>query len=95
MKFGNVNISNQVSVNVTRFRNDLWFHIKRKGKSVSLPKGDFEALLKKKAEIKKVADKMSHTLTRYPKKSGKKRKHKEVETDSSYSEDSFTDSDSD
>lgn len=75
-------ISDQVSVGVSSFKGDVWVHIRRKDKSVSLPSKDFEKLLQRKSEIRKTVED-----TKQKKKShGKKRKHEESSPEYDYYE---------
>ena len=53
---GSIEITDQLSLNVTKFRGDVWIHIRRKDKSVSVSSRDFEKVLRKKTEIKRLIE---------------------------------------
>lgn len=81
--FLSVKISERITVNVSDYNGNIYFHVRdnRKEKSVSLAKRDFSALFKKKAELIEAARKISKGRVEKKKTSvSEKKKHAKHES---------------
>ena len=74
-----VEITDQVTAAISCFRGEVWVHIRRKDKSVSLSSKDFEKLLQKKNEIR---EGIEHSRQERP--HGKRRKREESSPEYEY-----------
>ena len=80
-KASRIDITDLISININNYKGATWLHIRRKEKSVSLTSKDFNKLIKKSGEIKRLIQKHENR-----KKSDRKMEPESGSSDNSDSE---------